>query len=92
LFTKLAIGDGKFTDFVDLEDHGSQMQAIDTMLKLHGAYAPRDPKEAAQFGVRVVVIDVPCPQHGTWMPDIGPGDPLPPSPSDRSSGIGDAEE
>jgi hypothetical protein len=40
------------------------MQAIDTMLKMHGAYAPKDPKEAARFGVRVVVIDVPFPKHG----------------------------
>jgi hypothetical protein len=51
-----------------------------------------DPKEAAQFGVKVVVIDVPRPQHGAWMPGIGPGDLLPRLPSDGSSGIGDAEE
>jgi hypothetical protein len=84
--TKLAIDDGKFTDFVDLEDHGTQMQAIDMMLKMHGAYAPKDPKEAAQFGVKVVIIDVPRPQHGVFMADIGPGDPLPPLPSDGSNG------
>jgi hypothetical protein len=84
--TKLAIDDGKFTDFVDLEDHGTQMQAIDTMLKMHGAYAPKDPKEAAQFGVKVVIIDVPRPQHGVYMPDVGPGDPLPPLPSNGSNG------
>jgi hypothetical protein len=29
---------------------------------------------AEQFGVKVVVIDVPRPQIGVWMPDIGPGD------------------
>ena len=51
-----------------------------------------DPKEAAQFGVKVVVIDLPHPKHGAWMPGIGPGDLLPPLPSDGSSGIGDAEE
>jgi hypothetical protein len=68
------------------------MHAINTMLKIHGAYAPTDPKEAAQFGVKVVVIDLPHPQHGAWMPGIGPGDLLPPLPSDGSSGIGDAEE
>jgi hypothetical protein len=84
--TKLAIDDGKFTDFVDLEDHGTQMQAIDTMLKMHGAYAPKDPRELAQFGVKVVIIDVPRPQHGVFMADIGPGDPLPPLPSDGSNG------
>jgi hypothetical protein len=72
--TKLAIDDGKFKDFVDLEVHGTQMQAIDTMLKMHGAYAPKDPRELAQFGVKVVIIDVPRPQHGVFMADIGPGE------------------
>jgi hypothetical protein len=27
-------------------------------------------------GVKVVIIDVPRPQRGVWMPDVGPG-PLP---------------
>jgi hypothetical protein len=62
------------------------MQAIETMLKMHGAYAPKDPKEAAHFGVKVVIIDVPRPQLGVWMPDIGPGDPLPPLPSNGFKG------
>jgi hypothetical protein len=75
--TKLAVKDGKFTDFVELEDHETQLKAADTMLRMHGAYAPKDPAEAAQFGVKVVVIDVPRPQRGVYMPDIGPG-PLPP--------------
>jgi hypothetical protein len=37
---------------------------------MHGA--PKDPKEAAQFGVKVVIIDVPRPLHGVFMADIGP--------------------
>jgi len=41
---------------------------------------------AEQHGMKVVVIDVPRPHHGVWMPDIGPGDPLPPLPSDGSNG------
>jgi hypothetical protein len=32
---------------------------------------------AEQRGVKVVVIDVPRPQHGTFMPDVGPSH-LPP--------------
>jgi len=28
---------------------------------LHGSYAPRDPKEAAQYGVRVIRVDIPRP-------------------------------
>jgi len=55
-------------------------------LCLHEAYAPKDPKEAAHFAVKVVVIDVPRPQLGVWMPDIGPGDPLPPLPSNGCKG------
>ena len=75
--TKLAVEKGEFTDHVELEDHDTQLKAIDMMLRMHGAYAPKDPKEAAQFGVKVVVIDVPRPQLGVFMPDIKPGD-LPP--------------
>jgi hypothetical protein len=76
--TKLAVKDGKFTDTVELEDHDTQLKAADMMLRMHGAYAPKDPKEAAQFGIKVVIIDVPRPQHGTFMPDVGPAK-LPPS-------------
>jgi len=75
--TKLAVEKGEFTDHVELEDHDTQLKAIDMMLRMHGAYAPKDPKEAAHFGVKVVVIDVPRPQLGVFMPDIKPGD-LPP--------------
>jgi hypothetical protein len=75
--TKLAVDKGEFTDHVELEDHDTQLKAIDMMLRMHGAYAPKDPKEAAHFGVKVVVIDVPRPQLGVFMPDIKPGD-LPP--------------
>jgi hypothetical protein len=48
-------------------------RALDKAFRLHGAYAPKDPKEAAQFGVKVVIIDVPRPQYDVFMPDIGPG-------------------
>jgi hypothetical protein len=43
--TKLALEDGKFTDFVELEDHDTQLKAADMMLRMHGAYAPKDPAE-----------------------------------------------
>ena len=84
--TKLAVEKGEFTDHVELEDHDTQLKAIDMMLRMHGAYAPKDPKEAAQFGVKVVIIDVPRPPDGVYMPDVGPGDPLPPLPSNGSNG------
>jgi hypothetical protein len=84
--TKLAAEKGEFTDHVELEDQDTQLKAIDMMLRMHGAYAPKDPKEAAHFGVKVVIIDVPRPQVGVWMPDVGPGDPLPPLPSKGFNG------
>jgi len=75
--TKLATRNGEFTDYVELENHDTQLKALDIAFRLHGAYAPKDPKDAAQFGVKVVIIDVPRPQLGVFMPDIKPGD-LPP--------------
>jgi hypothetical protein len=34
---------------------------IQAAFELHGSYASRDPKEAAQFGVKVIVLDMPRP-------------------------------
>jgi hypothetical protein len=79
--TRLAVADGKFTDFVELEDHDTQMKAADIMLRMHGAYTPKDPAAEAQFGVKVIIVDTPRPQRGVIMKDIGPGDPLPLLPS-----------
>ena len=38
-----------------------RLQALDMMFKLKGSYAPRDPAEAAQYGIKVVVVDIPRP-------------------------------
>jgi hypothetical protein len=76
--TKFAQEDGEFTDYVEVENLDIRDRAVDKAFRLHGAYAPKDPKEAAQFGIKVVIIDVPRPQHGTFMPDVGPAK-LPPS-------------
>jgi len=35
--------------------------SLRTTFELHGSYAPRDPKEAAQYGVRVIRVDIPRP-------------------------------
>jgi hypothetical protein len=32
--------------------------SLRTAFELHGGYAPRDPKEAEQFGIKVVVVDI----------------------------------
>lgn len=75
---KFATLDGELSDYVEVEDNAVRMQAVDRAFRLHGAYAPLDQREAAQFGVKVVIIDVPRPQRGTFMPDVGPGQHLPP--------------
>jgi hypothetical protein len=40
---------------------GIRHTALETAFKLRGSYAPRDPKEAEQFGIKVVVVDIPRP-------------------------------
>ncbi len=40
-----------------LADNAAQLNALDKAFLLHGSYAPRNPKEAAQFGVKVIVMD-----------------------------------
>jgi len=47
---------------------GIRHTALDTAFKLRGRYAPRDPAEAAQFGIKVVVVDIPRPPK---MIDVG---------------------
>jgi hypothetical protein len=38
-----------------------RLNALKELFLLHGSYAPRDPKEAEQFGIKVVVVDIPRP-------------------------------
>ena len=63
-------------------DNMARLNAIDKTLLLHGSYAPRDPKEAAQFGVKVIIQDI----RGPARPpiDIRPGDPIPPLPESKN--------
>ena len=37
--------------------------SLRTAFELHGSYAPRDPKEAAQYGVRIIRVDIPRPPN-----------------------------
>jgi hypothetical protein len=53
--------DGKVRDSRKTEALEIQSRALDMAFQLHGSYAPRDPKEAAQFGIKVVVVDIPRP-------------------------------
>ncbi len=38
-----------------------QAKAVDMGFRLQGSYAPRDPKEAAQYGVKIIIADIPGP-------------------------------
>ena len=53
--------DGKVKSQRTVEALEIQSKAIDMGFLLHGSYAPRDPKEAAQFGVRIIRNDIPRP-------------------------------
>ena len=53
--------DGKFKDKRTLINWNTRMRALDMLFKLHGSYPPLDPKEAAQYGVRVIHVDIPRP-------------------------------
>ena len=37
--------------------------SLRTAFELHGSYAPRDPKEAAQYGVKIIRVDIPRPSN-----------------------------
>lgn len=54
--TIFAQKDGKFKDKREVVAWHPRIAALRTLFELHGSYAPRDPKEAAQFGVKGVVV------------------------------------
>ena len=57
-----------------MDDNQVQLQAMDKAFLLHGSYAPRDPKEAAQFGVKVIVNNLNLVRDGSRpVMDIKPG-------------------
>jgi hypothetical protein len=52
---------GKTVYQVDVQALGIRHAALRTAFELHGSYAPRDPKEAAQYGVKIIRVDIPRP-------------------------------
>ena len=44
-----------------IHDSGTGSYSLPTASPLHGSYAPRDPKEAAQLGNTIVVVHIPRP-------------------------------
>ena len=81
--TIFAQKDGKFRDKRTVDALETQIRALDMALLLHGSYAPRDPKEAAQFGVKAIVQDI----RGVPRPpiDIWPGMAIPEPPTDTTN-------
>ena len=61
--TIFAQKDGEFTDKRTVDALETQTRALDMAFLLHGSYAPRDPKEAAQYGVRIIRVDIPRPPN-----------------------------
>jgi hypothetical protein len=49
--------------YVNVESLGIRHASLRTAFELHGSYAPRDPKEAAQFGVKIIRVDIPRPTN-----------------------------
>ena len=72
--TVYAQKDGKFTAKRTVDALETQIRALDLAFLLHGSYAPRDPKEAAHFGVKVIYNNLGLIRDGS-MPvmDIKPG-------------------
>jgi hypothetical protein len=50
--------DGKVQQQVNVAALSIRLFSLRTAFELHGGYAPRDPKEAEQFGIKVVVVDI----------------------------------
>jgi hypothetical protein len=48
---------------VNVEALGIRHASLRTAFELHGSYAPRDPKEAAQYGVKIIRVDIPSPPN-----------------------------
>ena len=55
--------DGKVTDQRSVIALGTRLGALRELFLLHGSYAPKEAKEAASFGVKVVVLDMPRPNR-----------------------------
>ena len=63
--------DGKVQQQVNVAARSIRLSSLRTAFELHGSYAPRDPKEAEQFGIKVVVVDIPRPRRNAI--DVTPG-------------------
>ena len=70
-----------------MDDNMAQLYAMDKAFLLLGSYAPRDPKEAAQFGVKVIVNNLGLIRDGSRpVMDIKPGMQVPELTIEASNG------
>jgi CCR4-NOT transcriptional regulation complex NOT5 subunit len=76
---------GKVTATRKVEALAIRLNALKELFLLHGSYAPRDPKEAAQFGIKVVVVDIPRPPRNAIdvTPRVAGGNDTPPKPDNN---------
>src|SRR4029077_1321620 len=51
--------DGKVR--INVEALAIRLASLRTAFELHGSYTPRDPKEAAQYDVKIIRVDMPHP-------------------------------
>jgi hypothetical protein len=72
--------DGKVRQRVNVAAWAPGFPLYAQEFELHGSYAPRDPKEAEQFGVKVIVLDMSRPPSNaidvTPRPAMGNGRPV----------------
>jgi hypothetical protein len=60
---------GKIIESRAVPDHHTRLMALDMVFRLMGAYASNESVTSARAGVKVVIVDVPGPQRGMYMPE-----------------------
>ena len=59
---RFAQNEGEFTDYVELEDNRTRLEALDMALRMHCAYPSKDQIAKEANALRVLVVDVPRPK------------------------------
>jgi hypothetical protein len=61
--TKIFQSDGKITDYVEVNDNTTRLGATRIALELLGAFPSEEEKHQANFGIEVLILDVPRPDR-----------------------------
>lgn len=67
--TKSIRRNGKVRE-VTVPDYSTRNRALNMIFKLTGAYWSKDQKQDEQFGVKVIVVDMPRPPRPEGMPSV----------------------